>query len=133
MYHQLLKVWVKIVIKCFKYLSLNFDKNSLFFLIRLGTKSPPSLPPVDLPSSHHPIPSLAQVENTGVQLIRQASAKTNDVAGDGTTSGPPGAPRGAQGRAVALGMAEVAENPRGKMCGRVRRTKSSIDISCILM
>lgn len=28
-----------------------------------------------------------QVENTGVQLIRQASAKTNDVAGDGTTSG----------------------------------------------
>ena len=26
-----------------------------------------------------------QVENTGVQLIRQASAKTNDVAGDGTT------------------------------------------------
>ncbi|CAE7818190.1 groL1 [Symbiodinium sp. CCMP2592] len=27
-----------------------------------------------------------QVENTGVQLIRQASAKTNDVAGDGTTT-----------------------------------------------
>ena len=30
-----------------------------------------------------------QVENTGVQLIRQASAKTNDVAGDGTTLGCP--------------------------------------------
>ena len=28
----------------------------------------------------------SQVENTGVQLIRQASAKTNDVAGDGTTT-----------------------------------------------
>jgi len=27
-----------------------------------------------------------QVENTGVQLIRQAAAKTNDVAGDGTTT-----------------------------------------------
>eukprot|EP00438_Fugacium_kawagutii_P003992 Skav200882 [mRNA] locus=scaffold4880:227262:228222:+ [translate_table: standard] len=31
-------------------------------------------------------PALLQVENTGVQLIRQASAKTNDVAGDGTTT-----------------------------------------------
>ena len=29
------------------------------------------------------------MENTGVQLIRQASAKTNDVAGDGTTLGNP--------------------------------------------
>mmetsp|Transcript_22977 Transcript_22977/g.52582 ORF Transcript_22977/g.52582 Transcript_22977/m.52582 type:complete len:639 (+) Transcript_22977:86-2002(+) len=27
-----------------------------------------------------------QVENTGVQLIRQAAAKTNDIAGDGTTT-----------------------------------------------
>ena len=35
--------------------------------------------------------SAAEVENTGVQLIRQASAKTNDVAGDGTTY--PGFPR----------------------------------------
>eukprot|EP00435_Cladocopium_sp_Y103_P005559 s3975_g1.t2 len=31
-------------------------------------------------------PQGRQVENTGVQLIRQASAKTNDVAGDGTTT-----------------------------------------------
>ena len=64
-------------------------------------KSPP--PPFLQSICHHPIiPSshpLAQVENTGVQLIRQASAKTNDVAGDGTTSGPmKGAPfGGAQG------------------------------------
>ncbi|CAK0804056.1 unnamed protein product, partial [Prorocentrum cordatum] len=27
-----------------------------------------------------------KVENTGVQLIRQAASKTNDVAGDGTTT-----------------------------------------------
>ena len=26
------------------------------------------------------------IENTGVALIRQAAAKTNDVAGDGTTT-----------------------------------------------
>ena len=61
-----------------------FSYQDLDPVIHLMTNTSNSFGSVD-PSELIRILIEDEVENTGVQLIRQASAKTNDVAGDGTT------------------------------------------------